>query len=662
MTKKRKSKPRKGVEPITRWHHGQWLGLLIVALGSILAWAAWSRDRPVRDATDDTAAGEPPAATAIASAGTTEAVLPVRVQGSWDEIDNPARDGWMIEVHADHAKHVLSDLAEMMIGRAEISAPAVQAICDEGFRATGFLPSHLQVAFRDEVFQVEREGGRDERLADAPVAFHGGVGCVAAAQQMARFWSAFHDRRYEVKVFRSVEESGDLVTHQYLTAAGRSSDKSVEQHATWVVRWMLPAATDQATHSHHPLRLRSIEVVDFEQTTVNTPRPLLVDTTAAMLENNECYASQFLFGMNHWLDRTQDLRYFSPLGNPGLAVGDVNGDGLEDLYVCQEANLPNRLFLQQPDGTARDVAADWKVDWLAGSRSVLLVDLDNDGDQDLVVAILGGVVIASHEGDRFAVRDVLTTHDDTTSLSAVDYDLDGDLDLYVCVDYPNDYFASASEVPVQGGAANRVYHDANGAGRNSLFRNELDTGSAGSSWRFVDATDETGLDQNNRRFSWAASWEDYDNDGDQDLYVANDFGRNNLYENRNGQFVDVAKTARAEDSASGMSAAWADTNRDGMMDLYVGNMFSSAGGRITYQPAFKPNADEEIRHRLQRFARGSSLFRNLGNATFDDISVDAGVTVGRWAWSSNFLDINNDGWRDIAVANGYITADDTGDL
>jgi hypothetical protein len=111
-----------------------------------------------------------------------------------------------------------------------------------------------------------------------------------------------------------------------------------------------------------------------------------------------------------------------------------------------------------------------------------------------------------------------------------------------------------------------------------------------------------------------------------------------------------------------MSAAWGDVNRDGKMDLYVGNMFSSAGGRITFQPEFKQGADAEVKHRLQRFARGSSLFVNLGQAKFDDVSVAAEVTVGRWAWSSNFLDVNNDGWQDIAVANGYITADDTGDL
>jgi hypothetical protein len=111
-----------------------------------------------------------------------------------------------------------------------------------------------------------------------------------------------------------------------------------------------------------------------------------------------------------------------------------------------------------------------------------------------------------------------------------------------------------------------------------------------------------------------------------------------------------------------MSVAWADVDRDGQMDLYISNMFSSAGSRITHQPEFKSDASDEIRTRLQRFARGSTLLRNEGTGEFEDISEAAGVTLGRWAWSSNFLDVNNDGSEDICVANGYITSDDTSDL
>jgi hypothetical protein len=603
----------------------------------------WARRTPV----------EPPTAAEQALLPTSglanEAELPVEVRSDWQQVDNPAADGWTIEVLAERAKQMLVQWGHQVFADAAIDAQAIERQCDAAFQATRLLPDKRAVLFRDAMFLVEHAEDRAESPDGAPMAYHGPDGGAAALQDLATFWSPLSNRRFEVKVYRAREEQGELVTHQIVAARGQGQEGAIEQHATWVVHWTRSQGSDD-------LRVRQIELIDFEQTTLYGSDRVFADVTAAVLGQNDCYSQQLLYGMNYWLDRTQELRYFSPLGNPGLAVGDVNGDGRDDLYLCQEANLPNRLFLQQADGTAREVAAEWQVDWLEGSRSALLVDLDNDGDQDLVVAILGGVVIASNEGDHFVVRDVLPTHDDTTSLTAADYDADGDLDLYVCVDYPNDFFASASQVPVQGGAANRVYHDANNAGRNSLFRNES------PDWKFVDVTAETGLDQHNHRFSWAACWEDFDNDGDQDLYVANDFGRNNLYANQDGHFTDIAAQVGAEDSASGMSAAWGDVNRDGRMDLYVGNMFSSAGGRITYQPEFKPAADEQVRQRLQRFARGSTLLLNRDDGQFEDVSVQANVTVGRWAWSSNFVDLNNDGWQDIAVANGYITSDDTGDL
>ena len=97
------------------------------------------------------------------------------------------------------------------------------------------------------------------------------------------------------------------------------------------------------------------------------------------------------------------------------------------------------------------------------------------------------------------------------------------------------------------------------------------------------------------------------------------------------------------------------------MDVYISNMFSAAGSRITYQDAFKRDAPE-VKTRLQRFARGNTLLKSLEDGTFSDVSTEAGLTMGRWAWSSNFVDLNNDGWEDLIVANGYITTDDIGDL
>ena len=167
---------------------------------------------------------------------------------------------------------------------------------------------------------------------------------------------------------------------------------------------------------------------------------------------------------------------------------------------------------------------------------------------------------------------------------------------------------------------------------------------------------------NNRRWSFAASWEDFDADGDMDLYVANDFGRNNLYRNDEGQFRDVAAELDVEDMAAGMSVSWGDFNRDGRMDLYVGNMFSAAGNRVTYQRRFLEGRSATDSAGVQRMARGNTLFMAQPDGSFADVSLAAGVTMGRWAWSSKFADLNNDGWDDLVVANGYFTNQKQDDL
>jgi hypothetical protein len=339
----------------------------------------------------------------------------------------------------------------------------------------------------------------------------------------------------------------------------------------------------------------------------------------------------------------------------GVAVGDVNGDDLDDVYVCQPGGLPNLLLVQNGDRSATDRSEAAGVDWLDHSSSALLVDLDNDGDQDLVISTPTGLLVMGNDGTgRFELKSTLTPTDtDFMSLSSCDYDDDGDLDLYACVEFPR----QSGEMSDQ--SSPFVYHDANDGGANVLYRNDISE--SGDRWQFADVTRDTGLDVNNRRHSLAAAWEDFDNDGDQDLYIANDYGQNCLYRNDGGQFVEIAPAADVVDFGSGMSVSWGDYNHDGWMDLYVANMFSSAGSRITRQKRFKAEQDATTRAVYRRFAKGNSLFANVAGQ-FQEVSAEAAVEMGRWAWSSLFADLNNDGWEDIVVANGYITTEDTGDL
>ena len=259
-----------------------------------------------------------------------------------------------------------------------------------------------------------------------------------------------------------------------------------------------------------------------------------------------------------------------------------------------------------------------------------------------------GTRLVLHENvgnGTFPIRAVLVSKSVLFSLNAIDFDRDGDLDLFTC-----GYSGAGQISPADVFASPMPYHDANNGAPNALLAND-------GRWGFRDVTAETGLGVHNLRFSLASVWEDYYNDGDQDLYVANDFGRNNLYRNDDGKFTDVAAEAGVEDIGPGMSASWGDANNDGLSDLYVSNMFSSAGSRITRQKQFQSGLDSESLASFQRHARGNSLFINQGDGTFIDVAESSGAVMGRWAWGSLFVDLNNDGWKDLYVTNSFVTAE-----
>jgi hypothetical protein len=249
---------------------------------------------------------------------------------------------------------------------------------------------------------------------------------------------------------------------------------------------------------------------------------------------------------------------------------------------------------------------------------------------------------------RFTLRARLSNVGHGYSPTAIDYDLDGDLDLLV-LRYGADGSA-IGDFPTP-----HPFYDARNGGANVLLQNQ-------GGFRFTDVTDSSGLGTGNFRFSFAASWEDFDNDGDADLYIANDFGPKNLYRNDRGRFVDVSVESGAQDWGFGMSATWADYDRDGYMDLYVSNMFSGAGNQIVPQADFNPSMPGEIRAKYLKMVRGNTLLRNGGQGRFSDVTDPMAEGFGEWAWGAKFADLNNDGWEDIYLANGYISQPDKTDL
>jgi len=234
------------------------------------------------------------------------------------------------------------------------------------------------------------------------------------------------------------------------------------------------------------------------------------------------------------------------------------------------------------------------------------------------------------------------------SPTAADYDLDGDLDFLVLK-----YGASGADIgdfPTP-----HPFRDARNGGANVLLENQGD-------FRFSDATEKSGLGPGNNRFSFAACWEDFDDDGLPDVYIANDFGPNQLFRNAGNRFEDVSLKSGTQDWGFGMSATWGDYDRDGRMDLYVSNMFSSAGNQIVPQAYAGLSLTDEVRTRYLKMVRGNSLLRNSGGGSFSDVTDPVVEGFGGWAWGSKFADFNNDGWEDLYVANGYITQADEDDL
>jgi Tfp pilus assembly protein PilF/peroxiredoxin len=551
----------------------------------------------------------------------------------------PGNDAFTAERQADELDARLRELGTSLRADPARAASVAQWLLDPGFRGGRLSPIGASSSPGNGALEVRRAKALPGEL-------------------------AIDGRSFGGELQRLVQDVRQVTVAEFLITAVDATDKSDVVRTT--VRYDIVGAGTRAWRVQHVGVWRMSwrraasgwRVVEWTADSLLTSRartPVFTEVTEAALGGNDSFRRQLNTGLDAWMATFDSVLTRDSNGHHGVSVGDADGDGLEDLYIAQPSGLPNRLYRARGDGTFEDVTERAGLSVLDDTAQSLFADVDNDGDQDLVLATAIQPLLFNNDGtgrftvvqDAFRFRQPLQGV--LTSITMADYDRDGFLDLYLCV---YSYFFGAGE---EKAGTPAPYYDARNGPPGVLFRND-------GTGRFSDATPESGLDAENDRYHFAAAWADYDNDGWPDLLVANDFGTKNLYRNRglrDGRvtFQDVAAEAGVLDHGAGMSAAFLDYDNDGLLDIYTGNMWSDAGQRVTSAASFMPDAPADVRALYRRHVRGNTLLRNRGDGRFEDTTLDARVEMGRWAWSSDAIDFDNDGWEDIYVANGMLTRD-----
>lgn len=347
------------------------------------------------------------------------------------------------------------------------------------------------------------------------------------------------------------------------------------------------------------------------------------------------------------------LNYGYLYNGGGVAIGDINNDGLSDIYFTGNM-VGSRLYLNQGNFNFKEIAEQSGV-FAAGywNTGTTMADVNADGLIDIYVCrsaaknpqkrknllfINNGDLTFTEMGKQYGVDD----SGYTTQAVFFDYDRDGDLDLYVLNHSTQEYAGLGKISRHHKKQKNKSYSD-------KLMRND--------NGKFVDVSDQAGLISNILGFGLGVAISDLNNDGWLDMYISNDYNEQDyLYlNNGDGTFSEHLEDYIGHTSLYSMGSDIADINNDGLTDIMTLDMLPEGNYRIKMTSG--PDNFEKLSH-LDKNGFYHQTMRNMlqlnrGGDYFSEIGQFSGVSNTDWSWASLFTDLDNDGYKDLFITNGY---------
>lgn len=392
---------------------------------------------------------------------------------------------------------------------------------------------------------------------------------------------------------------------------------------------------------------------------------LLTASLTSCKENNQVFTSLSSSSTNiNFTNKLEKHKLFSILyylyyyNGGGVATGDINNDGLVDIYFTANNRGGNKLYLNKGNFEFEDITDEagvaGKSDWCTG---VTMADVNGDGKLDIYVStvsqkydlqghnelyINNGNLSFTESAEKFG----LNTSCFTTQSAFFDYDRDGDLDCYIL---NQSHHPHANIVDT----SNRHKYDPLSGDR--LYRNDVST-----TGKFTDVSKEAGIYQSNLGYGLGIAVADVNNDGWDDVYIGNDFHENDYYyvNNRNGTFAESSAWHFKHYSRFSMGNDIADYNNDGQLDVVTVDMLPPDEKTLkTY--GSDENADiYKVKLEIQGYQKQYSkncLQRNNGNGvSFSETALQSGVSATDWSWCPLFADFDNDGNKDLFISSGIV--------